>query len=189
MSFILRPGNVPHPELATLVSAVAVARGIREETGLVPTIKWPNDVMVGGRKIAGVIAEAQSFKQELNQIIVGVGVNCNSPVSHIGELKGEATSVVEELGRHEEISALKHSVLDSFSHIYDEWKAGQDVAQAWRSLVGTLGRHVSVKLKTEETAFSCLAREIQGDGNMVADGDQGEVVISAEDLEWLRELD
>jgi len=189
MSFILRPGNIPRPELATLVSAVAVARGIKETTGLVPTIRWPNDVMVGGRKIAGVIAEAQSFKQELTQIIVGVGVNCNSPVSNIGELRGEATSVMEELGRHEEISALKHSVLDSFSQLYDGWKEGQDVARAWRSLVGTLGKHIWVKLKTEETAFSCLAKEIRGDGTLIVGRDQGEIAITAEDLEWLRELD
>ncbi len=188
MSFVLRPGNIQRPELFTLVSAVAVVRGVKKATGLVPAIRWPNDVMVGGRKLAGVVAEAQSVRQELIQVIVGVGVNCNSPVSHIDGLKGEATSIREELGRHEEISVLKHSVLDSFSQFYEVWKGGGDMAQAWRNHVGTLGKRLSVKLKTEETPFSCAAKEIGDDGSLLVEKDGEPVVVRAEDLEWLREL-
>jgi len=187
MSFVLRPGRISRPELVTLVSAVAVVRGVNLATGLEPKIRWPNDVMVNGKKLAGVIAEAQSYRQELTQIIVGVGVNCNAQLSHLEGLKGEATSVSEELGMHEEISALKHSVLDSFSQLYDEWKAGEDMARIWIDHVGTLGKQVSIKLKTEETPFSCTAKNIDENGGLMVSRGHETAVVQAEELEWLRE--
>lgn len=188
MSFVLRPGSIPRPELSTLVTAVAVLRGVKKATGLVPTIRWPNDVMLHGKKLAGVIAEAHSTRQDLTQMLVGVGVNCNSPVAHISALNGEATSIGEELGRHEEVSVLMHSVLDSFSQLYDDWKAGEDMTQVWRGHISTLGKRVSVKLKTGETPFSCLAKEVDADGSLLVERDPEPLVIRSEDLEWLREL-
>ena len=187
MSLILRPGGIPRPELVTLVSAVAVVQGIRTATGLAPTIRWPNDVMVNGKKLAGVIAEAQSYRQALTQVVVGIGVNCNSPVSRIDELKGEATSIREELGRSEEIAPLRHSILDSLSRLYEAWRTGKDMTRAWRSEVSTIGKRISVKLKSEETPFSCLGKALEEDGSLVVERADGETVIHAEELEWLRE--
>ncbi len=187
MSFVLRPESLPGTELITLVAATAVVRGLRNSTHLVPIIRWPNDVMANGKKIAGVIAEAQSYRNEVTQVVVGVGVNCNSPVSEAEGLAGEATSILEQLGRSEEVSVVKHSILDAFSQLYDEWKAGEEVAQAWREQVGTLGKQVSIKLKTEETPFSCMAERIDESGSLVVTRGTEEAVVRPEDLEWLRE--
>ncbi len=187
MSIVLRPGTLPGTELITLIAATAVVRGLRNSTHLVPTIRWPNDVMVNGKKIAGVIAEAQTYRNEVTQVVVGVGVNCNAPVSEAEGLSGDATSTSEQLGRHEEVSVVKHSILDAFSQLYDKWKAGGDVAQAWRESVGTLGKQVSIKLKTEETPFSCVAEGIEESGNLVVTRGTATAVVSPEDLEWLRE--
>lgn len=187
MSFVLRPGNIPRPELITLVSAVAVVEGVNRATGLRPSIRWPNDVMVNGKKLAGVIADAQSFKQEVTQIIVGVGVNCNTPASELAVLQGEGTSIEEELGKKVEVSELRHAILDSFSGLYDRWKAGEDLRPVWQGLVATLGREVSIKLKTEENTFTCTARDIDADGNLVVSRAGEASTIRPEDLEWLRE--
>jgi BirA family biotin operon repressor/biotin-[acetyl-CoA-carboxylase] ligase len=187
LSFVLRPSGISKPELITLVAAVAVVDGIKHATGLDTRIRWPNDIMVSGRKLAGVIAEAQSNEGEIIEVIVGVGVNCNAPVSESRELGKGATSLLEELGRRFEISELKRSILDSFSRLYDSWRAGEDVIPLWKGHVATLGRTVSIRLKTDETAFSYQAVGIDPEGNLMVAKDGKQTVVHAEDLEWLRE--
>lgn len=187
MSFVLRPGAIRRPELVTLVAALAVTEGIKRATSLAPTIRWPNDVMLNGKKLAGVNAEAQSFRGEVTQMVVGIGVDCNTPAPELKPLEGEATSIAQELGRRVEISEVKHAILDAFSFLYEQWKQGRDLSGIWREKVATIGNLVLVKLKTEEDPFSGVAREVDRDGNLsVARGGETETV-RPEDLEWLRE--
>ena len=187
MSFVLRPKNLPRPELITLISAVSVVRGVKNATGLEPTIRWPNDVMINRKKLAGVIAQAQSYGKELAQIVVGIGVNCNTSLSQLEALNGEATSIAEELGRNQDIPDLRDSILDSFSNLYEEWKGGADMAKTWGAHLGTVGKQITLKLKTAETPFSCLATGAGDDGTLVVTGRNETTVIYAEELEWLRE--
>ena len=187
MSFILRPRNLPSPELVSLVSALAVVQGIKSSTGLPTKIRWPNDVMVGQKKLAGIMAEAQSYKHEITQILVGVGLNCNAPLGNINAGGQEATSLVEELGRPVEISELKHSVLDSFSTLYERWKAGEDLVPLWIESIGTIGRPVTYKMKTDETTFSSEAVGVDSEGRLLVTKNGTETALRAEDLGWLRE--
>ncbi len=187
MSFILRPGGISKPELITLVTAVAVVDGIEHTTGLETAIRWPNDIMARGKKLAGVIAEAQADKQGITQVVVGVGVNCNANVSEEGGLGKEATSLAEELGKRFDISELKLSILDAFWQLYDRWRAGEDLIPLWKGHVATLAKQVSIKMKTDETAFSCQAVDIDLDGNLMVTKGGKQTVVRAEDLEWLRE--
>jgi BirA family transcriptional regulator, biotin operon repressor / biotin---[acetyl-CoA-carboxylase] ligase len=187
MSFVLRPKRLFRPELVTLVSAVAVVQGVRRVTGLTPTIRWPNDVLVNGKKLAGVIAEAQSYRQEITQIIVGVGVNCNAPMTAEAGLEGEATSLFDETSKRVKISEVRRSILDSFSRLYERWGLGDDMVSMWRDHIGTIGKRVSVKLR-DGSLFSCVAEEVDEDGNLVVAKRGGTVVVHAEELQWLREL-
>ncbi|MDG6910684.1 MAG: biotin--[acetyl-CoA-carboxylase] ligase [Nitrososphaerota archaeon] len=187
LSFILRPAKVARPELAALVAATAMVEGIRQATGLAPTIRWPNDVTIRARKLGGAIAEAQSSGGEVDQIIVGIGVDCNAPASEMGELQQESTSLASELGRKVKVSDVTRSILDSFSLLYERWKSGEDLRDEWARLVGTIGKEVSIKLKTGENPFSCVAEDIDAEGNLVVSLEGESVAISAEDLEWLRE--
>ncbi|HEY4743575.1 MAG TPA: biotin--[acetyl-CoA-carboxylase] ligase, partial [Desulfuromonadaceae bacterium] len=77
-SVVLRPTVMPHeaPQL-TFLSAVAVARTIERVTGLSPEIKWPNDVLMGGRKVAGLLNEMSAETDAINFVVLGVGVNLN----------------------------------------------------------------------------------------------------------------
>jgi BirA family biotin operon repressor/biotin-[acetyl-CoA-carboxylase] ligase len=187
MSFILRPRELPKPELVTLIAAAAVVAGIKNSTGLAPTIRWPNDITLRGRKLGGVIAEAQSHGGEVDQIIVGVGVNCNAPPSKMGDLQGESTSISQELGSEVDISEVMHSTLESFSSLYERWKSGEDLREEWAQEVGTIGKELSVKLKTGGNPFSCVGQDLDAEGNLVILLEGESVAISAEDLEWLRE--
>ena len=187
MSFILRPERIVRPELATLITATAVVHGIRNLTGLVPTIRWPNDVLLRGKKVAGVIAEGEAKEGGVDQIIVGVGVNCNALPSETRALQAESTSVASELGRRVDPREVMRSVLDSFSALYDRWSKGEDLRDTWAREVGTIGKEVAIKLKTGENPFSCVAEGVDADSNLVLSLEGESVAISAADLEWLRE--
>lgn len=188
MSFVLRPAGVSRPELVTLVTTLAVVEGVKHATTLDTAIRWPNDVMVSGRKLAGVIAEAVSYNREITQVVVGIGVNCNAPVSKIRGLEDVATSLTEELGRDSEIHRLRHSILSSFSLLYERWRAGEDMLPQWKQHLATIGRSVSIKLKTDETPFPCQALDIDPEGGLVVVRGGSPIIIHAEDLDWLREL-
>lgn len=187
LSFVLRPGQIAHPELATIVSTTAVAEGIEKSTTLAPTIRWPNDVMLGGKKLAGVIAEAQASGGVVSSIVVGIGVDCNRHSADLQSLGGEATTVEEELGRPVAIPEVMRSILGSFSVLYARWAAGEDVREEWTRRVATLGKQVLVKLKTEENPFSCTATALEDDGSLSVSRAGRARVVRAEDLEWLRE--
>ncbi len=187
MSFILRPRNISKPELASLVGAFAVVQGVKRATNLSTKIRWPNDIMAGQRKLAGVIAEAQFTKQELVHVIVGVGLNCNAPMAGSEAAGLGATSLIEELGKPFEISDMKHSVLDSFAELYTLWQAGEDMVPLWKEHVGTVGKNVTVKMETDETPFSSKAVGVDSDGGLIVFQDGETKVLHAEDVEWLRE--
>ena len=187
LSFVLRPDKIAHPELATIVATTAVAEGIEKSTGLAPTIRWPNDVMLGWKKLAGVIAEAQASGGVVSSIIVGIGVDCNMRSAALQPLGGEATTVEEELGRPVAIPEVMNSILGSFSVLYARWAAGGDVREEWTRRVATLGKQVLVKLKTEENPFSCTATVLEDDGSLSVSLAGRDRVVRAEDLEWLRE--
>ena len=187
MSFILRPADISKPELITLVTAVAVVDGIKQATGLKTAIRWPNDIMARGKKLAGVIAEAQADKHAITEVVVGVGVNCNAIVSDAEGLGKDATSIAEELEKHTEISMLKNSILDAFSCLYEKWRTGEDMMPLWKGHIATLGKSVSIKLKTNETAFSYQAVGIDPEGSLMVTKDGKQTTVRAENLEWLRE--
>ncbi|MDG6987799.1 MAG: biotin--[acetyl-CoA-carboxylase] ligase [Nitrososphaerota archaeon] len=186
MSFVLKPDRIKRPELATIVSTAAVAEGIEKSTGLAPTIRWPNDVMLRGKKLAGVIAEAQASSGGVSSIVVGIGVDCRRSAD-LQSLRGESTTVEQELGRPIAIPEVMRSILGSFSVLYGRWAAGDDVRKEWARRVGTLGKHVLVKLKTEENPFSCTAKTLEDDGSLSVSLAGKDRVVRAEDLEWLRE--
>jgi BirA family transcriptional regulator, biotin operon repressor / biotin---[acetyl-CoA-carboxylase] ligase len=187
MSFILRPCNLHHPELITLFSSLAVVQGVKRATGLSTKIRWPNDIMVGPKKLGGVIAEAQSSKQEITQVVVGIGVNCNAPFTSSSVPGTEATSLAQELGKEFEISKVRHAVLDSFSALYTRWKANENLLTLWVENVSTIGMSVKAKMKTGETLFSYDAVGVDSDGGLVVTDGKAKKTLRAEDVEWLRE--
>lgn len=188
MSFILRPKKLIRPELTTLVSALGVAKGVDDGTGLSTEIRWPNDVMAGGKKLAGVIAEAETYGEgEPLLIIVGVGVNCNSRVTS-PPFPTDATSIAKELKHPVDVRKVRASILDSVSDLYERWQEGEDMVRLCRARMGTTGRQVLVKLKTQETAFSTTATGIDLSGGLRVTRGGTTETIAAHDLDWLREL-
>ena len=182
MSFILRPGRLPRPEAVSLVSATAIVLGIQRLVGLPTVIRWPNDVMYRTKKLGGVISEAEFVGGKANYVIAGIGVNCNTPTT-----LAETTSLIEELGTSSELSELRDSILDSFSTMYADWQDGKEILQEWKKCVGTIGKHVTVKLKSSAKPLAYAAVDVNSDGELVVTDGQRTFLLRPEAVEWLRE--
>jgi len=189
MSLILRPGRIRRPEALPLVAALAVVKGVNDLTGLDTRIRWPNDIMVGPKKLGGVIAVAETYGREVTLVLVGVGVNCNTPTSGLQSPGGEATTIAEEVGIGVEIPKVRDSILGSFSHLYEHVKAGDDLAPLWKEKVGTVGKPVTIKMRTDETPLSYDAVGIAQDGGLIVSRSGAKSTVRAEETEWLRETD
>ena len=144
VSIILRPSGVvsnnPNPPaLLTLASGVAIAEGVRASTGLPAEIKWPNDVMIGKRKVAGVLAEAAAQAGALQQIILGFGLNLRVAAYPL-ELADKVTSIEVETNRPADRALIFTEVLAAFVVRYGDLQAGRfdAILSAWRALAPSL---------------------------------------------------
>jgi BirA family biotin operon repressor/biotin-[acetyl-CoA-carboxylase] ligase len=124
---------------ATMAAAVAVAETLESE-GIHATLKWPNDVLVDGRKICGILAERVA-----QGVIIGIGLNVNmQSAGHIGQ---PATSVLMETGRRGSVDALLKKLLKNLSVRLDEWVAGgfSNIRKHWEARVPNIGKTVTVR--------------------------------------------
>jgi BirA family transcriptional regulator, biotin operon repressor / biotin---[acetyl-CoA-carboxylase] ligase len=107
------------PELS-LVAGEACAGAIAAATGTTPEIKLPNDVLISGRKVAGILAEARE-----GRVVLGIGVNVNVPEAELPtEVDMPATSLLAETGRELDRAELLVELLDRLEHAYDAWARG-----------------------------------------------------------------
>jgi BirA family transcriptional regulator, biotin operon repressor / biotin---[acetyl-CoA-carboxylase] ligase len=148
-SFIARPKAAKDLSLVTLAAGVAVRDGIAAASGLAADLKWPNDLIVGKRKLAGILAEGLAIGSPDQAVIIGIGINLQ-PAAYPPDVASRATSIEGELGRGVDRDALLAAVLIS---LWDRLAALEqtpgDILQAWRAAspnaVGTRvewdGRH------------------------------------------------
>jgi BirA family biotin operon repressor/biotin-[acetyl-CoA-carboxylase] ligase len=191
LSLILRPQIPPHrASLITLMAAVATADAIQNYSGLLPQIKWPNDVLLRGRKVAGLLNEIQSEMDRIHFVILGIGVNLNMDEKMFPkEIRGMATSLKREMG--ETIS--RKDFLRSLLIVLEGWYAtflkegGIPVLEAWRGRAEIEGKHVIVSSFGE--SLSGIAVDVDSDGALILETEEGERKrIVAGDIEYSREL-
>lgn len=153
MSVVLRPKMVPFqaPQI-TLLAAVSIALGIREYAGIPALIKWPNDILVDGKKLAGILTEMEAEPDSVNFLILGVGINVNTRFS---ALPPGATSIFEETGAKVSRVELVKSILEKLDEDYALFKKEgfSPIKTEWRNLSATLGKRVRV---------SCMRKRIEG---------------------------
>jgi BirA family biotin operon repressor/biotin-[acetyl-CoA-carboxylase] ligase len=149
-SVLLRPDL--HPQEATqltVASATALARAIQLVTGLQPDIKWPNDILIRGRKVAGILTELSAELDHVKYIILGIGVNVNLNAGEFPpELRKLATSLKAEAGRPVSRPDLAVAILRELDGDYTRVGAGQfaAVADEWAGRCSTLGHDVVIRV-------------------------------------------
>lgn len=147
-SVVLRPSIMPHeaPQL-TFLSAVAVARAIERTTDLVPEIKWPNDVLIGGKKVAGLLNEMSAETDGINFIVLGIGVNLNMTADQFpDDLRYPATSLLLESGSRVCRTHFAAVMLSELDKLYADFASSGfgPVREEWQMRCNANGRTVSV---------------------------------------------
>jgi len=178
LSVLLRPA-VPPGEIPafTLAAAVAVTRAARE-AGVDAAIKWPNDVLVDGQKLAGVLTEMEGEADRVSWVIVGVGVNANVDPADLAA--GDATSLRAAVGDVDR-RRFTQRVLEEF---HDLRVDPEQVVGAWREYAATLGRRV--RIETPDGDVVGEAVDVEFPGSLVVETDDGRVTVAAGDCEHLR---
>ena len=174
----------PEPDALPLLSplaGVAVARSIRQVAGLHPSIKWPNDIMIEGRKVAGILAESALSGAHVNHAVVGIGVNVALDVSTDPEIAATATSLNHASGSEIDRAELLRRILQHMDALYLDLKRGRSPIAEWRRWLDTLGQRVTV---THHGATDTgLAEDIDEHGNLLLRTEAGELLtLTAGDI-------
>lgn len=183
MSLVLRPQIMPaEASVLTLLCGLATAEAIEAETGLSAGIKWPNDILINGKKAVGILTEMDCEMSEVHFVIPGIGINVNT-ASFPPEIADIATSLYLECGKTVSRRRLVHKVLERLEEHYETFlRTGSFAAmlEDYRKHCITLGKEVHV---LDREPFFAEALDITPEGELLvrrADNGKEEVVFSGE---------
>ncbi|NLW02878.1 MAG: biotin--[acetyl-CoA-carboxylase] ligase [Clostridiaceae bacterium] len=170
MSVLLRPQLHPaRVQAITLAAAVAVCRAIEPLLDKKPGIKWPNDILLGGGKVCGILTELSAEAERVSWVIAGIGLNTHfAPEDFSPDLKDKATSLIQHLKKGGSLDRtwLAAEILNQFEQVYEEYlENGPDsMLMEWRQRSVTLKRMVELVQGTER--IRALALDIGEDGRL-----------------------
>lgn len=175
MSIILRPDLPPQktPQL-TLLTAVAVIRAIKQVTGIDCQIKWPNDVLINGKKIVGILTEMHAEPDVVHSVVIGIGLNVNQRMEEMSdEIKKIATSLANEKGEKIERAAIISSILNEFETLYDLYleHGFRVIRPLWEAHSISVGTHLYART-AKETIYG-YAKGITEDGVLLLEDEKG----------------
>jgi len=184
VSTVLRP----RPEVAlllTIAAGVSIAEGIQAASGLSPSVKWPNDVFVGARKLAGILAEAGMSATGVSHVVVGFGINV-LPAAFPPDVASRATSLEGELGRPVDRGLLLSACLDGLASRYADLQEGRaaSVLEAWRARAATMLRR-PVEWDRGDIRSRGVAENIDDTGALLVRTDAGLVRVISGEVRWL----
>ncbi len=181
MSALVRP-RVPLERWGwlSLVVGLAVVEGVAEASGVPATLKWPNDVLVGERKLCGILSEAVATPTG-RAAVLGIGLNVALAADQL--VVPTATSLRLE-GSDAAAHVVAAAVLGSLDRWYARWDAGESLVADYRARCGTLGRRVRVQVPGG--AVEGVAEDIDEEGGLVVRTDAGVRTFAAGDVVHLR---
>jgi BirA family biotin operon repressor/biotin-[acetyl-CoA-carboxylase] ligase len=150
VSVILRPALSPNEaSRLTLLAAVAAAETLLDLTSLSVRIKWPNDIMVRGKKLAGILTQVSTEMDAVDYIVVGLGLNVNTPLkSFPADLRNSATSIQAEMNEPFPRIRLLRLYLERFEDRYEMFRQSgfQPILERWKELSDVIGKRIRVDL-------------------------------------------
>jgi BirA family biotin operon repressor/biotin-[acetyl-CoA-carboxylase] ligase len=188
LSVILRPEVPVHKApLITLMGAVAVASAVREHLGIPAGIKWPNDILIAGKKVAGLLTEMSAETDRIRHIVLGIGVNVNMDIRELpADVRRTATTLAAVAAARVDRTAFAKALmvgLDSWYHRF--LKSDAEVLDAWNKLNVTIGSRVAVA--GAGTVLEGLARGVDAEGRLIVKLDDGSLrQVTAGDVTILK---
>jgi BirA family biotin operon repressor/biotin-[acetyl-CoA-carboxylase] ligase len=174
-SVLLRPELSPQETTQlTVASATALRRAIKNVTGLVAEIKWPNDLLIGGRKVVGILTEMSAEVDRVRHVTLGIGVDVNQDASDFPpELRKTATSLKVETGEEISRAGLATEILRELDFDYARICGGKfpAVADEWESGCATIGKNVSVQMGARQ--IRGCAESLDDDGALLVRTEHG----------------
>ena len=182
-SLLLRPQIEPeHASMMTLVAAMAVEKGIWETTGLHGRIKWPNDVVVDGKKVCGILTEMSADMDSVNHVVVGIGINANIR-EFPEELREKATSLFLASGQVVKRAGLLNAVLLAWEEYYGRYLQTEDLSLLAKEYNEKLaGLHGRVQVLAPKGDYTGISHGINHRGELLVEREDGTVteVMSGE---------
>ncbi len=171
LSLILRPKLLPaQASILTLLAAVGICEAIKDIAGIDTQIKWPNDILVGQKKLGGILTELMASVDEVNFVIIGIGLNVNNDKK---TLVSAATSLKEQrkefINRISLLQELLRKIEGNFLLL--EKKGSQSIIEKWRRYSITLGKRVKVYCQREHIEGEAV--DIDMDGGLLIRNDSG----------------
>ena len=180
MTLVLRPeicaNNAP---MMTLVAALAVSAAITKKAGVTAEIKWPNDIVINGKKVCGILTEMSIAEGQVSYIVLGIGINAHN-TDFPEEISDRATSLYLETKAHLDRAELTEEILEQFEHYYAVFMKTEELeglAEEYNSRL--VNRNRRVKVLDEKEPFEGRAVGITVHGELMVDTEQGQRLVSA----------
>jgi len=183
--FVRNPCALRHAPDLTLLAALAVCRALRAE-GVPVEIKWPNDILLGGRKTGGILAQIRAEGEMVDHAVIGIGLNANFALEELPEeIRDRATTILHATGRPIDRPKTLAHILAELDRLYRDLRDGrgfQAVHAEWTALCSTIGHEVEVAVGDERVRG--MARSVEPDGSLVIETSPGvtRTVVSGEVL-------
>jgi BirA family biotin operon repressor/biotin-[acetyl-CoA-carboxylase] ligase len=164
LSIILYPELAYLPSLI-MVASLGVVHCLEKVAGLKAQIKWPNDVLINGKKVCGILIESEVRGKRADYAVMGIGINVNIKPSAFPEIPSTATSLSQELGRDVSQLDMIRCLLAEIERLYLALPSGDAIYREWRGNLVTLGKKVQVS--SEETSYEGIAESVASDGSLL----------------------
>jgi BirA family biotin operon repressor/biotin-[acetyl-CoA-carboxylase] ligase len=176
LSIVLYPDIKALPYLI-MISSLAAVRGIEAVTDVKTQIKWPNDILINGKKVCGILVENEIKGNKAAFSIIGIGINISLRRENFPEIAATAVSLDDEIDREVSRADIIRNILVEFERLYLALPEGKTVYEAWRDRLATLGRRVVVTSGND--SFTGIAESVDENGTLLvrlSDGSLSRVV-------------
>jgi BirA family biotin operon repressor/biotin-[acetyl-CoA-carboxylase] ligase len=183
-SIIIFPKISPERSMMiTMTTSISIAQAIKKITGIIPEIKWPNDLLIDGKKVCGVLTDLEIEKDFVKYAVVGIGINVNNDLSK--DLRDTAISIKEKKGANISLIDLFKEILIKFDYHYQDFKTDnfEKIRKLWFSFSNIIGK--KVEIKDEEKIILGEICDVNDHGYLILKTSQGEVRINVGDIKYL----
>lgn len=180
MSLILKPEIEPNnASMLTLVMALAVVKGIKDSTGLETQIKWPNDIVIDGKKVCGILTEMSTQIECINYIVIGAGINVQNE-TFPKEVEDIASSLYLKSGKKQNRASLIESIWEAFEIYYEAYLKTQDMHELVNEYNRNLANmHKQVKVLDPIDTYEGKAMGITEKGELIIDTWESRKLVSS----------